>query len=81
MKLYPSPSETPINTGDSKGMMKGEGYFAYSISENWKQHKQQLAYCFMTGLNAKLLTYLVSSHAAHPRTISVEPFLFNDFIM
>ena len=25
MDLYHSPPETPINTGDSKGKMKGEG--------------------------------------------------------
>lgn len=31
---YPSSSETPINTGSSEKKMKGEGYFAYSISEN-----------------------------------------------
>ena len=24
----------PINTGDSKGMMKGEGFCAYPISKN-----------------------------------------------
>lgn len=31
---YPLSSESPINTGASEKKMKGEGYFAYSISEN-----------------------------------------------
>ena len=33
MEKNPSPPETPINTGDSKGMMKGEGFCAYPISK------------------------------------------------
>ena len=45
VEKYPSPPETTINTGVLGDKMKGEGYFAYSISENWKQRKQE-RYCF-----------------------------------
>lgn len=34
VEKYPSIPEAPINTGDSKGMMKGEGFCAYPISKN-----------------------------------------------
>ena len=34
MKLYPSPSETPINTGDSKEEMMSEEFLRDSFFKN-----------------------------------------------
>ena len=69
VEKYPSPPETTINTGVLGDKMKGEGYFAYSISENWKQRRQE-RYCFLPHYNSSELysiCFLLHSYKKFPQ--------------